>query len=874
MFVSTAPLDIELADARPVPVPPRFLRARVLARWSGVPVGIVEVSVRDGHVGRAEVLQALQQQHPHALPREAVRRALLTTGIPAALDPAAPLDAAPEPSRPLPKVSVIVCTRDRTTELAACLQSLRRCDPPPAEVIVVDNVPVTDATRELVRERFREFHYVCELRPGLDWARNRGIAEANGDVIAFTDDDVVVDPSWIGALATIFAADGSIGLVTGLIEPLELETEAQAWFEAYGGFGRGCWRRYFQAIAGRPMPWTLVGVGEMGAGANMAVRRQLFDHVGLFDPALDAGTPTGGGGDLDMFFRLLKSGSLCVYDPAAIVRHHHRRTSDALRRQLRAYGCATRCVLEREALNFPEQGATIRRLKRWWWCHWAWRRWIRTWYRPTLLPREFVQTEIEGYWHGRGVYARVRAALVPEETQRPDAFRIRASARRPAAGPGIVCVDVATPLQAVAEGERYEHLQIIVQWKGRPMGMVALASLGQRVSATRLADEIAQSLWPRLLAPGSADEAGALARFRADVATMSGNDAADAETFLPDNVPVTVVVTTCDRPDALRRCLQSLAAMRIRREIQIVVVDNRPAAGAATGVVGEFHGVELVEEPRPGTSYARNAGVVAARHEIIVMTDDDMVVAPDWLERLVAPFARADVMAVTGNVLPARLESEAERYFEMYGGLGRGFMPRLFDTKWFMHWRRRAAPTWKIGGTGNAAFRTRIFSWSGVGGFDETLGPGVPSGVGEDTKMFYDILQAGFAIAYEPAAVTWHHHRVNLPQLQRQLFAYSRGHVAYHLRCWTTHRDARALFRIFVELPVLFAQRAWQRLRGRTVYPWRLLAIELAGTLLGPWSLRASYRNARRLGAGARRGAGKTAHSAVGLPNPELEAVK
>jgi len=113
-------------------------------------------------------------------------------------------------------ITVVVCTRDRAPSLARCLASLARLDPPAAEVLVVDNAPRDGSTREAVAAT--PFRYVREERPGLDNARNRGIAEARGDIIAFTDDDVEVDPRWIGALATAFQDPGIAG-VTGRVLP-------------------------------------------------------------------------------------------------------------------------------------------------------------------------------------------------------------------------------------------------------------------------------------------------------------------------------------------------------------------------------------------------------------------------------------------------------------------------------------------------------------------------------------------------------------------------------------------------------------------------------------------------------------------------------
>jgi GT2 family glycosyltransferase len=326
---------------------------------------------------------------------------------------------------------------------------------------------------------------------------------------------------------------------------------------------------------------------------------------------------------------------------------------------------------------------------------------------------------------------------------------------------------------------------------------------------------------------------------------------APAGPALPDDVPVSIVVATRDRPDDLRACLESLRAQETRRPVEIVVVDNHPASGLTAPVVAGFPGVVLLAEERAGSSYARNAGFAASRGAIVVSADDDVVVPPGWLERLIAPFARPEVAAVTGNVLPLALDTPAQRLFEDYGGLGRGFRRREFGRAFFDRFRRRAVPTWDLGATANAAFRAACFADPDVGLLEETLGAGMPTGVGEDTYLFYRLLKAGRLVVYEPAAWVWHRHRREMADLRRQLFAYSRGHVAYHLLTLLRDGDPRALLQLAGKLPWDHARRLWRRLRGRSAYPARLVLLEIAGNLLGPWALWAAWLRVRQEGRSA-----------------------
>ncbi len=232
-------------------------------------------------------------------------------------------------------VSVIVCTRDRPAALAQCLAALAALDPAPGEIVVVDNAPTTAASRAVVA-RAPGIIYVEEPRPGLDVARNAGIAASRGAVVAFTDDDVEVHPRWVERLAACFA-DDAVAAATGLVIPAALDTEAQLLFEtALGGLGRGFEPRRFDASWLRRWRGRAAPVWNIGAGANMAFRRTVFARVGGFDERLDVGA-AGCGGDSELWYRVLAAGGVCAYTPAAVVYHHHRRTLSELRRQVHDY---------------------------------------------------------------------------------------------------------------------------------------------------------------------------------------------------------------------------------------------------------------------------------------------------------------------------------------------------------------------------------------------------------------------------------------------------------------------------------------------------------------------------------------------------------
>ncbi|GGW67053.1 hypothetical protein GCM10010381_60040 [Streptomyces xantholiticus] len=255
-------------------------------------------------------------------------------------EPAAP----PPRGGDLPRTSVVVGTRDGADRLARTLDSLLAQDHPDFEVVVVDNAPVTAATRDLVEHKYSGLEtvpvrYVREPVPGLAAARNRGVAVADGMVLAFTDDDVVADPHWLTALTAPFADDPRLGCTTGLILPARLRTPAQILLESHGGFAKGFTPRTYDPRC-PPADQSLFpfAAGSFGSGANMAFRAAALRRIGGFDPATGTGTPARGGDDLYAFAAVLATGHRLRYSPEALVWHHHRETWQDLAAQSYGYG--------------------------------------------------------------------------------------------------------------------------------------------------------------------------------------------------------------------------------------------------------------------------------------------------------------------------------------------------------------------------------------------------------------------------------------------------------------------------------------------------------------------------------------------------------
>lgn len=320
-------------------------RAWVLARLHSEPVGacIVQLGgngLAPGQLGAqlwAELGEVVTERFaaaglpaPGALPAEGLRADAATWPY---------LRGRAQVLAEAPSISIVLCTRDRPDQLAACLGRLRRLEYPGFEVVVVDNAPTTNAVRILAESRKGELdlRYVVEPRGGLSRARNAGAAAAAGDIIAFLDDDEEPDRHWLAEIARGFAQGGDIGCVTGMILPARLDTPAQDWFERSGGHSKG--RGFAPALFARSGPQNpLYPLPPFGAGGNMAFRREALARIGGFDVAMGAGTPARASEDTLAFTLVLLAGYRIAYQPTAFVRHCHYPDAEGVARQLYGYG--------------------------------------------------------------------------------------------------------------------------------------------------------------------------------------------------------------------------------------------------------------------------------------------------------------------------------------------------------------------------------------------------------------------------------------------------------------------------------------------------------------------------------------------------------
>jgi GT2 family glycosyltransferase len=414
-------LDFELSSPAPSVARATAGRQWMLVRLHGDPVGVLQLA--DRRYAPGEIVDLALDKLRDRIVAHFVRDSLESGGH-ARL--ASDLRTFPStcPRQALteyPALTVAVCTRDRAESVSGCLDGLLALHYPydRLELLVVDNAPQSDETERLVHARSPRIRYLREPRPGLDWARNRAALEARGEILAYTDDDVIVDRWWAKAIAEAFEREPAVIAVTGLVLPDETDTDAQLLFEEYGGFSRGVRRRYAQVdlAGGESAVASHAGTGKFGTGANMAFRRRAFETIGLFDPALDVGTVTNGGGDLEMFFRVLKAGHLLIYEPRAVVRHRHRREVASLTTQLANNGIGYYSYLTKTFFTAPEERAALVRHGLWWFGYWSLRRLVASFIRPGGFPRSLILAELIGSIKGLGRYRRslANAARVERE---------------------------------------------------------------------------------------------------------------------------------------------------------------------------------------------------------------------------------------------------------------------------------------------------------------------------------------------------------------------------------------------------------------------------------------------------------------------------
>jgi glycosyltransferase involved in cell wall biosynthesis len=216
----------------------------------------------------------------------------------------------------LPFVSVVVPVRNGKATIGACIRSLLAGNYPRErrEIIVVDNASTDKTDRRI---RLEPVIYVHEPRRGVSYARNRGIEEGSGEIVAFLDGDCVASESWLTELVRPFE-DPRVGCVAGELGHLPAQSAAERQTARI----LGNWQRF--AVSADP-PFVVT--------ANAAFRREVLEQLGGFDTRLPRAQ------DVDLGLRFSRDTSYeLVFSPGAVARHGHRRTQLGFFRQQLGWG--------------------------------------------------------------------------------------------------------------------------------------------------------------------------------------------------------------------------------------------------------------------------------------------------------------------------------------------------------------------------------------------------------------------------------------------------------------------------------------------------------------------------------------------------------
>jgi GT2 family glycosyltransferase len=422
----------------------------------------------------------------------------------------------------------------------------------------------------------------------------------------------------------------------------------------------------------------------------------------------------------------------------------------------------------------------------------------------------------------------------------------------------VVELELADPLPDIVHDALEEPIKprpLLVRLHDHPVGVLKLRTGPGGISARELAAEIWRVCAEDIRQHLRADGIEAPARLAAS-GLPPGHEprcATRRRRLLSGAPAISVMIATRDRTESLVRCIDSVMRLAYPR-FDIVVVDSAPSTSDTSLAVDELRArpglptIHYVRAELPGLGYAHNRGLDAVTGRWVAITDDDVTVDRDWLTGILeGASSNTDVACVTGPILAAEIETQAQELLEQYGGYSRGFTHRCYNTGEL----RPPDPLFpftvgRLGSGANMAFLTSFLRHSG--GFDPATGVGTPARAGDDLLAFFRVLVSGHTLAYQPSALLWHWHPRDYGRLFRVATGYGIGAGAY-LTSAIAHDPSliRPMARSVVPGARHFLSRSSEKnVAKQTNFPRSLELAELTGLMCGPFAYARSYLRYRR----------------------------
>jgi glycosyltransferase involved in cell wall biosynthesis len=283
---------------------------------------------------------------------------------------------------------------------------------------------------------------------------------------------------------------------------------------------------------------------------------------------------------------------------------------------------------------------------------------------------------------------------------------------------------------------------------------------------------------------------------------------------------VSVVVPTRDRPAQLAKCLASVRTS-VRDADEVIVVDSASVAAADVAAQAASANARLVRCDRPGVDRARNAGWRAATYDVVLFTDDDVVVDEGWRDALAAAVvAHPDAGFVTGRILPPAGQAPSRDV-----AIKRDEHPEAYD----------ATSVGNLGHSASLGMRRTVLDQ--LGGFDEALGAGGRFRAAPEIDLFDRCFAAGLGGRYEPTAVAVHDQWRGPRRLILLEARYGFGNGARLAKLVRTDRARARLVRRDALLG-WGLQELWREVRAGHGYPALGVAGRLIATIVGFWRAR------------------------------------